>query len=101
MKKILIGLLLFVAFVFPVSAQFDDIQKDEVRVDQFVENETSNFQEVVGEHIKSFKSDILINKDGRINVKETIVYDFGQLQKHGIYRDVPFIRTNQDGKKYN
>ena len=100
MKKILIGLLLFVAFVFPVSAQFDDIQKDEVRVDQFVENETSNFQEVVGEHIKSFKSDILINKDGRINVKETIVYDFGQLQKHGIYRDVPFIRTNQDGKKY-
>lgn len=100
MKKILIGLLLFVAFVFPVSAQFDDIQKDEVRVDQFVENETSNFQEIVGEHIKSFKSDILINKDGRIDVKETIVYDFGQLQKHGIYRDIPFIRTNQDGKKY-
>ncbi len=89
MKKILIGLLLFVTLVFPVSAQFDDIQES-----------TSNFQEVVGEHIKSFNSDILINKDGRIDVKETIVYDFGQLQKHGIYRDIPFIRANQEGKKY-
>ncbi len=89
MKKILIGLLLFFTLVFPISAQFDDIQKS-----------TSNFQEVVGEHIKSFNSDILINKDGRIDVKETIVYDFGQIQKHGIYRDIPFIRANQEGKKY-
>lgn len=100
MKKILIGLLFFIVLLFPVSAQFDDIQKDEVKVDQFMENETSNFQEISGEHIKLFLSEISINKDGKIDIKEKIAYDFGYLQKHGIYRDIPFIRTNQDGKKY-
>lgn len=100
MKKILIGLLFFVVLTFPVSAQIDDIQKDEVRIDQLVNNESSSFQEITGEHIKSFKSEIAINKDGTINIKETIKYDFDSLQKHGIYREIPFIKTNQDGKKY-
>jgi len=100
MKKILIGLLFFVTLVFPVSAQFDDIQKDEVKVDQFIENETTNFQEVSGEHIKSFDSEIYVNQDGTIDVKETIIYDFSDLQRHGIYRFIPTIKTNQDNKKF-
>ncbi|MFH0979425.1 MAG: DUF2207 domain-containing protein [Candidatus Roizmanbacteria bacterium] len=72
MKKILICFLLFFTIVFTVAA----------------------------EEIKSFQSDIKINKDGTIDVKETITYDFGDLSKHGIYREIPFIKTNQDGKKF-
>ncbi|NDK09182.1 DUF2207 domain-containing protein [Candidatus Gracilibacteria bacterium] len=71
MKKILICLLLFFSIVFAVNA----------------------------EEIKSFQSDIKINKDGTIDVKETITYDFGDLYRHGIYRNIPYIKTNQDGKK--
>ena len=56
---------------------------------------------VRAEQINSFDSQVLINKDGTIDVKESIVYDFdppaGGLKKHGIYREIPFIKTNQDG----
>ena len=52
------------------------------------------------EEIKTFESNIEINKNGTINVYEKIIYDFGTLQKHGIYREIPFIKTNQDGKKF-
>jgi uncharacterized membrane protein len=101
MKKIIIGLLLFFIFIFPVSAQINDIQPDEVNLnaiypDATVETSTN----ITGEHIKSFQSEIVINKDGTINVKESIVYDFSTLNKHGIYRDIPFIKTNEDGKKF-
>lgn len=101
MKKIIIGLLLFFIFIFPVSAQIDDIQPDAVNLnaiypDENVETSTN----ITGEHIKSFQSEITINKDGTIDVKETIIYDFSTLNKHGIYRDIPFIKTNEDGKKF-
>ena len=55
---------------------------------------------VKAEQINSFDSQITINKDGTVNVKETIVYDFGDQYKHGIYRKIPYIKTNKDGKKY-
>ena len=55
---------------------------------------------VWAEEIKNFKVDIIINKDGTIDVKETIVYDFGRLYRHGIYREIPFIKTNKEGKKF-
>lgn len=72
MKKILICLLLFFALVFTVNA----------------------------EEIKSFDSRVKINKDGTIDVKETIEYDFGELDRHGIFRNIPYIKTNKDGKKF-
>jgi len=53
---------------------------------------------VKAEYIQSFESQININKDGTIDVNETIVYDFADLQKHGIYRNIPYIRENKDGK---
>ncbi len=52
------------------------------------------------EHIRSFKSDIIVNKNGTINVKEEIIYDFGLLSKHGIYRVIPYIKTNDQGKNF-
>lgn len=39
--------------------------------------------------INNFQSNIDILQSGKIEVLETIDVDFGSLQKHGIYRDVP------------
>lgn len=41
------------------------------------------------ETIQSFQSDIVINTDGSTDVIETIVYDFGTNERHGIYREIP------------
>ena len=101
MKKILIGLLLFFTLIFPVFAQIDDIQPDAVNLNAIYPIDSAEpTNNITGEHIKSFHSEILINKDGTIDVKETIKYNFDNLQKHGIYREIPFIKTNQDGKQF-
>lgn len=90
---------LIIAFVFPVSAQIDDIQPDEVNLNAIYPDETvETSTNITGEHIKSFQSEILINKDGTIDVKESIIYDFSTLNKHGIYRDIPFIKLIRTGK---
>ncbi len=83
-----------------VDAQIDDIQPDQVKVYKFTNSETTSYSEITDEHIRSFDSNIIINKDGTIDVRETIAYDFDTLQKHGIYRDIDFIKTNQEGKKF-
>ncbi len=41
------------------------------------------------ERIVSYGADIQIQRDDSIVVKETIVYDFGSNERHGIFRDVP------------
>ena len=41
------------------------------------------------EVIHSFHADIEIALDSLMTVTETIVYDFGDEQLHGIYRDIP------------
>jgi len=55
---------------------------------------------VKAEQIDDFDVKIQVNKNGIISIQEKIVYDFGNEYKHGIYRDIPYIKTNQDGKKY-
>jgi hypothetical protein len=52
------------------------------------------------EKIINFDTTIVIQKSGQINVTEDILYDFGTEQRHGIYRDIPLIKTNSDGEKY-
>ncbi len=52
------------------------------------------------EHIGNFISAITIKKDGTIAVKEHIEYDFASLSRHGIYRTIPYIKTNDAGKEY-
>lgn len=42
------------------------------------------------ETIKEFNVDITVNKDSSFLVKESIRYDFGENQRHGIERFVPF-----------
>ena len=49
--------------------------------------------------IDSFHSDIQIQSDGFVSIVETIAVDFGSLQKHGIFRNIPYIYQNKDGSK--
>jgi Predicted membrane protein (DUF2207) C-terminal domain/Predicted membrane protein (DUF2207) N-terminal domain len=49
------------------------------------------------EHIADYRSDVTIETDGTIEVHETIVYDFGVVPKHGIYRTIP-VRTSESPK---
>jgi hypothetical protein len=47
--------------------------------------------------ILSFQASILVQRDSSLDIQETIRVDFGSLQKHGIFRDVP-IRYDYDAK---
>ncbi len=47
------------------------------------------------EKIDNYGVDIKMNIDSSINITERIDYNFGDLQRHGIYRDIPYIY--QDG----
>jgi len=51
--------------------------------------------------INSFHSDIAIQADGRVKITETIDVDFQSLDKHGIYRDIPYVYyTSSEDTKY-
>jgi uncharacterized membrane protein len=43
------------------------------------------------ENIQNFEADISISKNGLLSVVETITYNFGPEQKHGIFRYVPKV----------
>jgi len=53
----------------------------------------------LAEEIQNYETNIVINADATIDVQEKILYDFGQEQRHGIYRDIPF-RYNARGGIY-
>src|SRR5690606_22560614 len=40
------------------------------------------------ESISSYISDIDLQENGRFTVTETIVYDFGEAERHGIFRTI-------------
>ena len=51
------------------------------------------------EAILNFHANIVVNTDNSINVEETILYETGAQDRHGIYRDIyPYSAT---GKKMN
>jgi uncharacterized membrane protein len=73
--RVLPGLLAFLllltllpALAWPVSARADE-----------------------GWVIESFQAQIDIQPDGTLRIVETISVDFGTLQRHGIYRDIPVL----------
>jgi len=80
MKRILLIISLFILFLFvkPVYAQSD-----------------------ADWTIKNFDSQIIINQDTTVSVTETIDVDFGLLQKHGIYRNIPVDYSTNLGNKLN
>jgi len=55
---------------------------------------------VRAETIPSFDASIEIRKDGSFLVSEKIVYDFGSDERHGIFRYIPFMKRNSDGKRF-
>lgn len=52
------------------------------------------------EKIKSFDTNILITKDNKAQINETIVYDFGSTSHHGIYRDIPIDYNDKTNTYY-
>ncbi|MFH1426093.1 MAG: DUF2207 domain-containing protein [Candidatus Kerfeldbacteria bacterium] len=48
------------------------------------------------ELIRDFQADISVHEDGSIDVEERIYYDFGELEKHGIYRYIPVVYSSTD-----
>ncbi|NCN11857.1 DUF2207 domain-containing protein [Candidatus Kaiserbacteria bacterium] len=58
------------------------------------------FASAQAEVIRSFDSDILINDDGSFLVTETIVYDFGQEFRHGIFRKVKDVHPQKSTAWY-
>ncbi len=58
-----------------------------------------NFHIVKAEQIDNFDTDIVINPDSSLRITETIEYDFGGLQKHGIYRDIIY-KYRRDGSNF-
>lgn len=77
MNKVLFLIFTFLFFVIP---------KNTYAVDTWV--------------INKFDSEINILRTGEIVVHETINVDFGNLEKHGIYRDLPYIYENGNEKIY-
>lgn len=53
-----------------------------------------------GERVLRFDSQIYISKLNVAEINETIVYDFGSAQRHGIYRYVPTEYTDEQGGRY-
>ncbi len=49
------------------------------------------------ERIESFTSDITLSPDSSYVVEETIVYNFGVLSRHGMYRDIPVSYRRPEG----
>ncbi|MCL4354230.1 DUF2207 domain-containing protein [Patescibacteria group bacterium] len=64
MKKLLLFLLLFFLIKSPVFAQG-------------------------GEVITNFNADITPNRNGVVSIIESITYDFGSNDRHGIFREIP------------
>lgn len=54
---------------------------------------------VSAESIKSFNASYNLPKSGVVEVTEDILYDFGTLERHGIYRYLPYEYTLDNGKK--
>lgn len=53
--------------------------------------------QVGGERISAYDVDIRVESTGAMTVTETIDYDFGTAQRHGIFRDVP-VRLDYDAR---
>ena len=52
---------------------------------------------VLAEEIQNYETSITINNDASVDVQEKILYDFGSLQRHGIFRDIPYKYSARGG----
>jgi len=96
-KILLTSLCLAVlSFVFVVRVNAVEINSTSELEKQTMEAINNS---VSGERIEDFQSDIVVSKDGSIQVTETIKYFF-DFPRHGIYRNIPFTKYDK-GKRYD
>ena len=50
--------------------------------------------------IEKFHSDIAVEQTGVVYVREHIAVDFGNLEKHGIFREIPYVYQSNGEKTY-
>lgn len=55
---------------------------------------------VHAESVRTFDAHYRVQADGTVQVEERISYDFGPLERHGIYRDIETITKNATGDLY-
>lgn len=67
----------------------------------FAQENPLSAPEISGEHIERFDSNIVINKNGTIDVQEHILYDFGSLERRGIFRNIPYTKRNGENKRFD
>lgn len=48
--------------------------------------------------INTFESTLTLNQDGTVTIQEEILVDFQNLDKHGIYRDIPYVYKKDNGE---
>ncbi|NQU99130.1 MAG: DUF2207 domain-containing protein, partial [Parcubacteria group bacterium] len=106
MKKVLVSLFSLI-IIFCLSFNFvlavTQVDEESVISENKEEVTTENIKEDIledvvnkidyssyTEEIDSFNAKIEINKDSTIDVEETIVYNFNDLDRHGIYRDITY-----------
>ena len=51
--------------------------------------------------VDQFDSQIIVHKDSSVSVEETITVDFADVQKHGIFRNIPVNYRDRLGNKLN
>lgn len=51
--------------------------------------------------IEDYKISIKLEKDSSLDVTEVIEADFGYESKHGIFRDIPIVYNDEQGRVYN
>lgn len=61
---------------------------------------TLPIEPALAERIADFKVDIDVKSDGLMQVVETIKYDFGKTQRHGIFRRIP-VQYTRKGHPYD
>jgi len=83
-SRSLVLLILALAISLPAHAQTTDTASSDVASTS--DSEASNSYP---EEIDSFRSDITVHADGTASVVETILYNFHDQEKHGIYRTIP------------
>jgi len=52
------------------------------------------------EQITNFDVDATLSSDSTLSVIENIDYDFGAAARHGIYRDIPLVYTDDKGQEF-
>lgn len=52
-----------------------------------------------GEQIRQFEAIIGLSENSSFQVREQIVYDFGNMQRHGIYRTIPVRYYTETGRR--